>query len=282
MDIGLISVPYDSGHKGVRTGRGPICFLEYGLDRILRNQGHKVTVQQIGSHTSLTTEVGTAFELARNLAAAVRSAVDRRAFPIVLAGNCNSCIGTVAGVGSKGLGVVWLDAHGDFNTPETTESGFLDGMGLAMITGRCWKALLRTIPGFGAIADVNVVHIGSRDLDAEEERMLRQSDIRLVSPNKTETSNFQSAAETALAELSKRVNRVYLHIDIDVLHVAGAKPNHLAVPGGLSVQLVEELIGTVQEMFEVCAFAITSFDPACDSGNRVLGAGIRLVETATR
>lgn len=282
MDIEVIAVPYDSGHKGTRTGRGPIRFLEYGLDRILRNQGHKVTVQQIGSHTPLTTEVGTTFELARNLAAAVRSAVDRKAFPIVLAGNCNSCVGTVAGIGPDGLGVVWLDAHGDFNTPETTESGFLDGMGLAMVTGRCWKALLKTIPGFGAVADANVVHIGARDLDAEEGRLLKQSDIQLVSPNGMEASSIRNAAKTALVELRKRVNRVYLHVDIDVLHIAGAEPNHLAVPGGLSVQLVEELVVATRDMFEVCAVAITSFDPAYDSGNRVLRTGLRLLEAATR
>ncbi|MBN1813960.1 MAG: arginase family protein [Anaerolineae bacterium] len=282
MDVELILVPYDSGHKGIRTGCGPIRFLEHGLDRILRDQGHKVAVQQIDSRARLTTEIGTTFELARNLAVAVRSAIDRKAFPIVLAGNCNSCVGTVAGLDPSELGIVWLDAHGDFNTPETTESGFLDGMGLAMVTGRCWKALLRTIPVFGAVADANVVHIGSRDLDAEEERMLKQSDIQLVSPNGMEASSIRSAVKTALVELRKRVNRVYLHVDLDVLHIAGAEPNHLAVPGGLSVQLVEELIVTTRELFEVCALAITSFDPACDSGNRVLRAGIRLLEAATR
>ena len=126
------------------------------------------------------------------------------------------------------------------------------------------------------------MHIGSRDLDAEEERLLKQSDIQLVSPNGMEASGIRGAVETALVELRRRVNRVYLHVDIDVLHVAGAKPNHLAVPGGLSVQLVEEFIGTAREMFEVCAFAITSFDPAYDSGNRVLCAGVRLLEAVTR
>ncbi len=282
MDIELILVPYDSGYKGVRAGCGPIRFLEHGLDQILSGSGHKVTVQQIDSCARLTTEIGATFELARNLAAVVRSAVDRQAFPIVLAGNCNSCVGTVAGIGPSELGVVWLDAHGDFNTPETTESGFLDGMGLAMATGRCWKALLRTVPGFSAIVDANVIHIGSRDLDAEEERMLKQSDIQLVLPNGVEASSVRRAVKTAFTELRRRVNRVYLHIDVDVLHVAGAKPNHLAVPGGVSVQLVEEFIGTAREMFEVCAVAITSFDPAYDRENRVLGAGIRLLEAATR
>jgi arginase len=212
----------------------------------------------------------------------VRSAVDRKAFPIVLAGNCNSCVGAVTGIGPSELGLVWLDAHGDFNTPETTESGFLDGMGLAMATGRCWKALLNTMPGFAAVADANVVHIGSRDLDAEEERMLRASDIQLVSSNNVDTSKIKEAVRTALLELRRRVTRVYLHVDVDVLCVDGAMPNHLAVPGGLPVQIVEEIIATIRELFEVCGVGIASFDPVYDRDDQVLRAGVRLLEAATR
>jgi arginase len=281
VDIDLILVPYDSGHKGVRAGRGPTRFLEYGVDRILREQGHEVNVQHVGSSAPLTTEIGTTFELIRSLASAVRSAVDRTAFPIVLAGNCNSCVGAVTGIGASELGVVWLDAHGDFNTPETTESGFLDGMGLAMATGRCWKALLNTMPGFTAVADANVVHVGSRDLDAEEERMLRASDIQLVSLNDVDASDIQEAIRTALLELRKRVHRVYLHVDVDVLCVDGAMPNHLAVPGGLPVQIVEEIIMTTRELFEICGLGIASFDPAYDRDDKVLRAGVRILEAVT-
>ena len=91
-------------------------------------------------------EIGTAFELNRLLSKEVKAAVGDGMFPMVLSGNCNSCLGTIAGINSGQLGVVWFDAHGEFNTPETTQSGFLDGMPLAMATGRCWKTILKTIP----------------------------------------------------------------------------------------------------------------------------------------
>jgi arginase len=180
MRIGIILVPYDSGHRGVCTGLGPICLAEHGIDESLRRLGHQVGVQTIESAAALTTEVGTTFELIRGVSSAVRSSASSGALPIVLAGNCNSCVGTVAGVGVTDLGVLWFDAHGDFNTPETTETGFLDGMGLAMATGRCWRAILSTIPGFSPIPDAHIVHVGARDLDVVEAQMLSQSDIRLV------------------------------------------------------------------------------------------------------
>ncbi|MGZ9222644.1 MAG: arginase family protein [Anaerolineales bacterium] len=274
MDIQLFQIPYDSGHKDIRTGRGPDWFLLHELDAVLRKQEHKVGSQRIEAKTSFLTENGTAFELNRLLAERLKIARDQGSFPIVLAGNCNSCLGTIAGINEDNLGVIWLDAHGDFNTPETTLSGFLDGMGLAMAAGRCWKPLLRTIPGFRAISEENIVHIGGRDLDPEEENLMKQSDLELIPP----LENIHEVIAGVFDRLRKRVSRVYLHVDMDVLDTGEALPNHLAVPGGLSVEVVEDIVKMVKERFEVCAGAITSFDPDYDKEDQVLGAGIRIIQ----
>jgi len=277
MNIQIIQIPYDSGHKGIRTGRGPEHFLKNRVDQILRDSGHQVGSFRIESKASFTTEIGTTFELNRLLAEQISSTIRSKVFPIVLAGNCNSCLGTLAGIGQNGLGIVWFDAHGDFNTPETTISGFLDGMGLAMATGRCWRSLLRTIPGFSPIPEANVLHIGARDLDPEEERLLQGSEIEVIRPGEGESS-IRKAVDTAFNKLRDKVARVYLHVDMDVLDTGEALPNHLAVPGGFSVEIVEEFIGMVKERFEVCAGAITSFDPGYDKDDKVLDAGIRIVK----
>ena len=277
MNIQIIVIPYDSGHKGIRTGRGPEHFLQHGVNQILRDDGHQVKSYRIKSKTSFTTEIGTTFELNRLLAKQVNSAISRKMFPLVLAGNCNSCLGTLAGIGPDRLGIVWFDAHGDFNTPETTISGFFDGMGLAMATGRCWRSLLGTIPGFNPIPEANVLHIGARDLDPEEEQLLQGSDVEVVKPGEEESST-RKAINIALNKLRDKMARVYLHVDVDVLDTGEALPNHLAVPGGLSVEVVEEIIGMVKERFEVCAGAITSFDPDYDKDDKVLGAATRIVK----
>jgi arginase len=274
MYIQIIQVPYDSGHKGMRTGRGPGHFLQHKLDRIVRDQGHKVELHTIESKDSFTTEIGTAFELNRLLAERVRLVRDKAMFPVILAGNCNSCLGTIAGIGQDRLGIVWFDAHGDFNTPEITLSGFFDGMGLAMAAGYCWQSLLQTIPGFCPISETNIVHIGARDLDPEEEKLMRQSELELIRP----TENIREVIEAAFNRLRNRVEKVYLHVDMDVLDTGEALPNHLAVPGGLSVDDVEDVIRMAKEKFEVCAGAVTSFDPDYDKDDAVLRAGIRIVE----
>jgi arginase len=277
MNIQIIQVPYDSGHKNLRTGRGPGHFLQHKVDQILRDDGHQVDSNRIETNDSFTTEVGTSFELNRLLAEQVRSAIRSKMFPVVLAGNCNSCLGTISGMGQSGLGIVWLDAHGDFNTPETTITGFLDGMGLAMAAGRCWRSLLSTIRGFSPIPEANILHIGARDLDPEEEILMRQSDLEVIRPNEGE-SNLLKTVDAAFNKLKDKVARIYLHVDMDVLDTGEALPNHLAVPGGLSVEAVEEMIGMIKERFEVGAGAITSFDPDYDKDDQVFAAGIRIMK----
>lgn len=278
MNIQLIQVPYDSGHRGIRTGRGPEHFLEHGLDRILRGAGHQVDVCCLDAQTLPTTEIATMFELNRLLAQQVSSAVRRQVFPLVLAGNCNSCLGTIAGIGSEPLGIVWLDAHGDLNTPETTSSGFLDGMGLAIAAGHCWRPLARTIAGFSPVPSANVLHIGGRDLDPAEETLLGQSGMLVVAPGTSEGSVLESVG-SALDRLRERVARVYLHVDIDVLDCANAPPNRFAAPGGLAVGEVEEIIRLVRDQFQVCAAAITSYEPDLDRDDAVLAAGIRIARS---
>ena len=124
MNIQIIQIPYDSGHKGIRTGRGPEHFPQHRVDQILRDCGHQVGTYRIESKASFTTEIGTTFELNRLLAEQISSTISSKMFPIVLAGNCNSCLGTIAGIGQNRLGIVWFDAHGDFNTPRNHHQWF--------------------------------------------------------------------------------------------------------------------------------------------------------------
>lgn len=278
MNIQVIQVPYDSGHADVRTGRGPACLVDHGLDRVLREMGHTVDVGIVRSGLPLPTEIGTFLDVNRLLADQVRSAVGSHGFPLILAGNCNSCVGALAGLATEPLGIVWFDAHGDFNTPETTTTGFLDGMGLAMATGRCWKALLRTLDGFVPVADDCIVHIGARDLDPGERSLLDHSDVSLITADPQDETAFLSRLDRTLAGLKTRVERIYLHIDVDVLTTALGVPNHLSVPGGLSPRLVEKSIASIRGCFDIAAFTLASFDPVFDEGNCVLDAGIGLIK----
>lgn len=125
MRVELLSVPYDSGVRGARMGAGPEALLKSGLADRIASRGDEVSQTTIElPPDSFLPEVKAAFELDRRLAKAVSAAVARDAFPVVLSGNCISSLATVSGLGVSEPGVVWFDAHADFNTPETTKSGF--------------------------------------------------------------------------------------------------------------------------------------------------------------
>jgi arginase len=282
MTIHIILVPYDSGHRGERMGRGPLYLREHGTGDRLRGQGQTVDETIIDVTSPFATEVGTSFAVYRALAEQVCATVTRGGFPLVLAGNCGSALGTVSGVraatpnDTSDIGVIWLDAHADFNTPETTTSGFLDGMALSALTGRCWRTLTSSIPGFRSVTDADVVLAGARDIDSGEAQLLASSRVMPVKASRLEAEGAEEALEPALSALARTVSRVYLHIDLDVHDPSAARANQYAVPGGLSARTVQELVRVVAERFSIVAAALTSYDPAFDS--RMLNIGQRLME----
>jgi arginase len=259
-------------------GRGPLHLLRHGLAERLSAGGREVRVAVVEADDALPpAEIRTAFELAGRVADAVRSAVARGDFPLVLAGNCNTALGTVAGLGHPSA-VVWFDAHADFNTPETTVSGFLDGMALATLTGRCWTRAASAIPGHRPVADVDVALVGARDLDEGERDLLSASAVRLVPPGVVRTRGARAALTEALDGPARRGRPAYVHVDLDVLDPAEARANALAAADGLSVDELCAAIHAVAERCPIAAAALTAYDPAADEGDRVGDAAGRVAE----
>src|SRR3954453_22361985 len=182
MDIQLLLVPYDSGHRGWRCGAGPEHLVRAGLPAHLERQGHTVTAIPIieDDPANPSAEIRTAFELARRLATAVRSARSAGHVPLVLNGNCNTAVGTLSGLTPARRATFWFDAHGDCNTPDTTSSGFLDGTGLATCLGLCWHQLAASVPGFRPAASRATFLLGARELDPPEAVLVERSGISLV------------------------------------------------------------------------------------------------------
>jgi arginase len=282
MRIHTILVPYDSGHRAARMGRGPLHFSKHGASNRLRAGGHEVIESVVDVTTTFPTEVGTSFELHRSLADRVCRAVTDRAFPLVLAGNCGSSLGTVSGVrtatpnDSSDIGVIWLDAHADFNTPDTTATGFLDGTALATLTGRCWQTLAASIPGFRPVSDTQVVLVGARDIDPGEEQLLATSRVMRVEAARMEADGARAALDRSLTNLARHVSRVYLHIDLDVHEPSEAQANQYAVPGGLAAGTVRDLVRVIGERFSIVAAALTAYDPTYD--DRMLDTGLQIME----
>jgi arginase len=271
-DVGLTLVPYDSARHRERMGAGPSHILSHGLVERLRTAGHATThVELAPTPHAWVAEIGTAFDLDRQLAGSVAATVARGAFPLTLAGNCISSVGTLGGLGAGPTGVLWFDAHGDFNTPETTIGGFLDGMALAVATGRCWTTLSATVPGFTPIAEENVVLVGARDLDPAEAELLRASRVQHLPPD-APVARIAAAIEA----IASRVRQLYVHVDLDVLDAAEGRANGYVGGPGITLAGLLAAIDAAGARCRIAAGAITAYDPAYDGDGRVCAAAIEI------
>ena len=256
-------------------GAGPLRLMrDPALETQLRATGWELKTETIEAPDPGQPELVRIVEGDRRLARRVQAAAGGGAFPLVFAGNCNSCLGTVAGLDRAGgaLGVVWFDAHADFDTPDRS-LGFFDGMGLAILTGNGWELLRSSIPGFAPVQERDVVLVGVRDLEAHQRAPLAESALHRL-PGASFTPDDLAVA---LADLRTRAARVYLHIDLDVLDPSEGRANAFAAEGGLSLDQVEWAIGRVFEQFDVVAAAITAYDPTLDADGRMARAALRLV-----
>lgn len=253
MKVRVLKVPFDSGHRCERMARGPGYLLS---NRVLPD----AEVESI--ETGMIAEVQCAFDLNRQISKRVREIDQAGDFPVVLSGNCNSALGTISGLGAESTGVLWFDAHGEFNTPETTLSGFFDGMPLAIATGRCWRRMAESIPNFSPVPERNIILAGVRDTDPEEQAALDASGITQVRDLGTMGG--------ILDQVASRVKRWYVHLDLDALDPSEATSNQWVPPGGLTARGIADAIQEAAQRLPIGAVAIASLDPACDGDGRAL------------
>jgi len=275
--IRVLQVPYDSGFRDQRMGRGPSCLVASGaMERLVESAGaaERSTVEYDGD---FPTENATAFALQRMISEQVRAAVARGEFPLVLAGNCNSTVGALGGLGSRNPALIWFDAHGDFNTPETSTSGFLDGMALAMVVGHCWRSMTGSVSGFRPLPEDRVALVGARDFDDAEHERLRNSGVNLVRCEEIRDGGAAVALEPVLDGWSGQVDGVYLHIDVDVHDPQSAPFNPYQPTGGLSPEEVRRCLTTAAGSFRILGASVTAYAPDLDVARKGLGVGLDLI-----
>jgi arginase len=257
-DLRLIQVPYYLGREHPDLSRGP--------GRLADAIGGETVVVPAPEPRPVPNEVADSFDVIRSVRSAVSEAVQDGRFPLVLAVNCFTSLGTVAGLG-RNIGVVWFDAHGDFHTPDSTTTGFLDGMGFAMLLGDGWQEMRATVEGLRPVPPENALLVAVRDLERTEAARVAVSELRRADVD---------SLEAALDELATRIDAVYVHIDLDVIDPSVARANVLSVEGGLDTEQLEQALAAVSSRFEIAAAALTAYDPSQDHENRVPGIAARL------
>ena len=263
MRLTIVLACYDSGHHRAGFGLGPDALIAAGLADHLRAHGHDVLVEDIGKvGDAQEREIATGFAVCAAVAAKVRCARDDGRFPIVLAGNCLTAAGAVAGEAADSI--VWFDQHGDINTPETSSFGFLDGMSLSSVLGLCWRPMTVAIPGFQVVDPARCVLVDARDLDPGEKLLLEQLPIGHVPCDK--------AVERATALTAHGAIRTHLHLDLDVHDPSMLRANKYATPGGPSPDQVKQAVCGIARSLPLSGMTNTAYDPTYDPEHKMPAA----------
>lgn len=260
--ICLVELAYDSGRFNERMGAGPVALLESGLAETLQSKGFNVQVMPVRLPPQFYDAGRALVDLQRRAVPIVKDAIDGGELPILLSGNCaTAALTAVCAIGPSKAGVVWFDAHGDFNTPETSASGFLDGMALAILVGRCWPRLAERFDGFQIVPEKQIIQIGVRNTDDKEQRNLEKSAITRIGSAELPT------LKDTIQQLSGR--ELYVHVDVDVLDVSEGHANSYACAGGLTVSQLSAALELIRQTSHIAVASITAYDPAADSDGRI-------------
>jgi arginase len=259
MRVNLIYATWPVTPFGVGWHRFADAMRQAGLGQRLRDAGHDIEEHILTVSGPQAGEFRGAFELGGAVAEHCRQAIAGGAFPVIVCGSCAvAALGAMAGLGGGRQGVVWLDAHADLNTPETTRSGLLDGMALSAALGLCWSEMGRTVSGVQRGADTHAALFGARDIEPAEADLMAREGVALVGDG------------NEAAQLFSSLDRVYLHLDMDVHDGLAVRVSQYAVPGGPSVDEVGQLLATAAARLPVAALSVTGIDPAAADAQRAL------------
>jgi arginase len=265
--VALVKMPYVGERNVPELSGGPDYLEQGGIRKLLEDQGFQT---KLASPVALSPEEDKAYGSWNRLALAEGQlskvvADERRngSLPVGLLANCSSILGMLSGLQHSGpnakplrVGMVFVDAHGDFNTPETTLSGMLGGMPVAIAAGQCLTRMRMKAGLEPAVPTRHIVEVCVRDTDPLEQELLDRSEIQQLSLEdvRTRSANLHSA----MKRLSEATDLIYIHVDMDGLDPREVPGHPLTVPGGPTSI---ELAAALTEMFQyekVAAFGVAS------------------------
>ena len=217
---------------------------------------------------------------------AVSSTIKSGVFPIVLAGDHSTAGGTIAGLKmakpKQELGVIWVDAHADLHTPYTTPSGNMHGMPLSTAlaednienqmhhpdeqTIKYWDSLKNIGKIHPKIKPENIVYIALRDYEKEEEAIIKQNNIKVITVAEIRKKGVMHAVRQTLLHLSN-CDQIYLSFDVDSLDSAISRGTGTPVINGLKEREAEDLVATLMQNHKICCLEITEVNPTLDKEN---------------
>lgn len=293
MQIDIVGVPLDfgSGRRGVDMGPSAIRYA--GLREGLEALGHQVT-----DHGNLVVPVSETchagdpslrylepiVRVQQLLADRVASSVAEGRLPLVLGGDHTSALGSIAGAARhKKLGLIWLDAHGDFNTAETSPSGNIHGMPLSALCGYGAEALV-TLGGVESseakLAPHNVAIVGARSLDSQEKQLLRSAGVAVYSMEVVDRLGIVETMQRAIELACRGTDGIYLSLDLDVLDPVFAPGVGTPVMGGLTFREAHLAVELLAETKRLIGMDLVEVNPILDRSNMTAELAVQLALSA--
>nr|VFK01347.1 MAG: arginase [Candidatus Kentron sp. LFY] len=264
---------------------GPNALRYAGLDNQLRQLGYILKDYgnvRVPVRDTLSTERGLTFlpsvaNVCEEIYRIGRDAITAGELPIFLGGDHSIAMGSIGSVThAEPVGVLWIDAHGDFNTPATSLSGNLHGMSLATLLGFGVPKLVDLgRPSPKLIAD-QVVLIGTRDLDVQERRLLGENKITVFTIREIDEQGIATVTNKALNRLS-HLSRLHVSLDMDILDPTEAPGVGTPVPGGLTYREAHLLMEIIADCAHVDSMDVVEINPILDERNHTSELAVRLI-----
>lgn len=213
------------------------------------------------------------------LAEIVDKIIQSKSFPLVLGGDHSIAIGTLAGVSKHytNLGVIWYDAHGDLNTAETSPSGNIHGMPLAVSLGYGHKQLTNILGAAPKIKPEHVVIIGARSLDEGERRLIKELEIKVFTMHEIDRLGMTKVMECTIEYLKDKTDGVHLSLDLDGLDPNDAPGVGTPVPGGISYRESHLAMEMLAESGLITSAEFVEVNPILDERNKTASLAVALM-----
>lgn len=293
--IHILGVPMDLGQGRRGVDMGPSAIRYAGIGERLKDLGYKViddgdlTIktpeeQRIKDpHAKYLPEI---VRVCSVLSRKVEKIAQQGQFPLVLGGDHSIAIGTIAGIAAnaqkrkKKVGVFWIDAHGDFNTPHSSPSGNIHGMPLAVCVGLGPRPLLSVGGNFTKVDPKNVAIIGLRDLDRTEKENIKKYGIQLFTMEEIDKYGVHKVMKKAFQQVAKNVDYLHVSFDLDSVDPIYAPGVGTPVKGGLDYREAHLIMEMLAESRKMTSLELVEVNPIIDTRNQSAEFAVELVQSA--
>lgn len=289
--VQILGVPADlgAGRRGVDMGPSAIRYARLaqaihalGLECKDLGNVHVPLPESSESPDVQLRHLDPIVDMCRHVRDEVRATLGAACLPLVLGGDHSLSVGTLAAVCAtlERPGVLWIDAHGDFNTPETSPSGNIHGMSLAVSTGRGAAALLSLFEHNRFVDPRRVALIGVRQLDDGEKKLLKEAGVNVFTMTEIDRLGIQAVAQKALQRISRDSDGVHISFDMDALNPDIAPGVGTPVEGGLSYREAHFLMEFLAESGVMRCLEVVEVNPILDDRNRSAELAVELIASA--